>query len=209
MMQKKNHWETVYRHKDPLEVSWYQQEPTHSLNLINTCGIDKDSAIIDIGGGASQLVDHLYAQGYDQLTVLDISSHALRHAQDRLGQDASSRITWLEMDITHFSPPRHYALWHDRAVFHFLTEAEERARYRTALNEALPPGGHLILAAFAPDGPTQCSGLDIVQYDESKITQTLGQGFQLLDSSHEMHTTPAQKTQSFNYFHFIRTGMDE
>ncbi|MBF0256755.1 MAG: methyltransferase domain-containing protein [Gammaproteobacteria bacterium] len=206
MFDRAAHWQQVYETKSPLEVSWYQQEPRLSLELIEHARIDPvggDGGIIDVGGGASLLVDRLCALGYRQLAVLDISASALAWARERLGEQAAA-IDWINCDITRFVPPRRYALWHDRAVFHFLTEAADRAAYRAALEQALVPGGQLIIGAFAIGGPLQCSGLDIVQYDAAKLQQELGDGFELLEQTSEQHRTPAGKDQAFNFCRFRR-----
>jgi ubiquinone/menaquinone biosynthesis C-methylase UbiE len=202
-MNRKTHWEQVYTTKSPLEVSWYQTEPRLSLELISHTGLPPDSSIIDIGGGASLLVDSLMAKGYSQLAVLDISSSALTHAKHRLGPQ-SDAIEWIEADITHFTPAHPFDLWHDRAVFHFLTEASDRQKYITTLKRSLRPGGHLIIATFAIGGPEKCSGLPIVQYDADKITRELGADFQLVEEMAEAHITPSQLTQKFTYFRFSK-----
>lgn len=200
---RKQHWEQVYSSKSPLDVSWYQDEPQLSWQLIEHAGIGKDAAIIDVGGGASVLVDRLVAAGYSQVSVLDISGKALAWARERLG-DKASRVTWLEADITSFIPPRQFDLWHDRAVFHFLTDANDRHRYVEVLKRGLKPGGHLIMAAFAIGGPLQCSNLDIMQYDANKLSAELGEEFRLAEEAVEVHITPAKKEQKFAYFRFVR-----
>jgi len=202
MSERKAHWEHVYRDKSPLEVSWFQQKPVLSLELIQHTGIDKTSGLIDIGGGASTLVDYLLREGYSNISVLDISASALEYAQQRLGEQ-STTIDWIVADITSFTPPTRYALWHDRAVFHFLTDKPDRQAYVTALRESLQPGGHVIIAAFAIGGPQKCSGLDIVQYDAAKLLAELGGEFELVEETSEIHHTPNQKEQKFGYFRFI------
>ncbi|MES9968630.1 MAG: class I SAM-dependent methyltransferase [Candidatus Thiodiazotropha sp.] len=199
MIDKKTHWQNIYRDKAPTEVSWHQSEPTLSLQLIDRCGIGRKEALIDVGGGVSLLVDHLCSEGYSNLAVLDISGHALELARQRLG-DAAQSIEWFDADVTEFTPSHQYAVWHDRAVFHFLTEAADREKYIAALTMALRPGGHLIIAAFAIGGPEKCSGLDIVQYDATKLLGELGEGFQLLEAMDELHITPSGKEQLFTYF---------
>jgi len=199
MIDAKSHWEAVYRDRSPLEVSWYQQEPTLSLELIRRSGVAHDAPIIDVGGGASVLVDRLLAAGYTKLSVLDISARALACARQRLGA-ASGRIDWIEADITAFRPSHTYALWHDRAVFHFLTEAGDQRQYVNALDQSVEPGGHVIIAAFAIGGPEKCSGLDIVQYDSGKLMGVLGTQFELLETLTEDHRTPGGKSQKFIYF---------
>ena len=201
MSDRKSHWENVYNDKSPLEVSWYVKEPVMSLQLIHNTQTALDAPIIDIGGGSSVLVDHLCDDGYINIAVLDISANALAYAQERLGDKASS-IEWYEEDITRFDPPHRFALWHDRAVFHFLTDKSDRSKYVNVLKHALEPNGHLIIAAFAIGGPTKCSGLDIVQYDADKLKAELSDDFDLIDMQDEMHTTPSDKEQKFSYFHF-------
>lgn len=202
-MNRKQHWETVYTSKSPLDVSWYQTEPRLSLQMIAATGVANDAPIIDIGGGASVLVDRLLDAGYTCLSVLDISGQALSHARRRLGERAG-RVEWLEADITAFDPPRPFKVWHDRAVFHFLTDPEDRRKYVAALRRGLPVGGQLIMAAFAIGGPLKCSGLDIVQYDAAKLTAALGHDFRLLQEQGERHATPSGKEQLFGYFRFVR-----
>ena len=203
MSDRKQHWEKIYSEKSPLEVSWYQKEPALSLKLIDHCQPAKTQAIIDVGGGASVLVDKLLEQGYEHLAVLDISAAALDVAKQRLDKQADS-VEWFASDITEFVAPHPFALWHDRAVFHFLTEASDQQKYISALKTALPPGGHLILAAFAIGGPTMCSGLNIVQYDAAKLSQALGDAFEFIEQDGETHLTPAGGEQLFSYFRFER-----
>ena len=200
---RKAHWQKVYQKKSPSEVSWYQAEPTISLELIDHCDLNATDSIIDIGGGASVLVDHLIGRGYSHLTVLDVSGVALSAARIRLGKSAE-QVEWIEADITAYKPQNQFALWHDRAVFHFLTDSEDRKRYVNALKGALMPNGHLIIASFAIGGPEKCSGLPIVQYDSSKLLGELGPEFQLVEQRRETHVTPAKRTQEFAYFRLIR-----
>jgi ubiquinone/menaquinone biosynthesis C-methylase UbiE len=199
MFNRKAHWENVYETKSPLEVSWYQKTPSLSLTLIEHAQLYKDAAIIDVGGGASMLVDHLYDQSYTNLAVLDISKKALEHAQQRLGK-AAQKIHWYEADITEFKCPQTFDLWHDRAVFHFLTHPADRQNYIKNLKTVLKPKGQLIVAAFALGGPEKCSGLDIVQYDAKKLLNVLGEAFELLEQHSELHLTPAHKEQAFSFF---------
>ena len=201
MFDRKTHWQNIYRDKSAREVSWYQKTPALSLELVHATGIDRDAPVIDVGGGASVLVDHLLADGYTRVAVLDISANALDSARQRLG-DAANAVSWIEADITQFSPPQPYALWHDRAVFHFLTEPSDRARYVDTLTSALQPDGHLVLAAFAIGGPTRCSGLEIVQYDADKLAAELGAAFRLVEERSETHLTPGNTEQKFGYFRF-------
>lgn len=203
MKDAKSHWENIYSDKSPLEVSWYQKEPTLSLKLISDMQLEQDAPIIDVGGGSSVLVDRLYEAGYTRLAVLDISSKALGYAKARFGSNAD-QIDWYEEDVTRFKPPHQFSLWHDRAVFHFLTEKSDRLDYLAVLQRTLVHGGHLIIAAFAIGGPSKCSGLDIVQYDAETLRAELGSDFELLDGFGELHLTPANKEQRFNYFHLVR-----
>ncbi len=205
---RKTHWEGVYRDKSPLEVSWYQLEPRHSLELIDLAlaGVpEPDGGIIDVGGGASVLVDRLLARGWPDISVLDLAGNALAHARQRLGEQAA-RVHWIEADVTDFLPPKKYRIWHDRAVFHFLTDAADRGAYLQRLMAGLVPGAHVIIAAFAPGGPTQCSSLDICQYDAVRIKHTLGPAFELEHERQEVHLTPAGKEQLFGYY-LLRYGI--
>ena len=202
MTDAKTHWQRVYQEKSPGEVSWYQKAPTLSLQLIEHTGLARTAAIIDVGGGASTLVDYLLERQYSHLTVLDISGLALSHAQRRLGQRAKT-IDWIEADVTTFSAPASFDLWHDRAVFHFLTAEADRQAYVSALKRSLKPHGHLIMAAFAIGGPQKCSGLEIVQYDANTLMAVLGPEFELVEEAEELHLTPNNKEQQFGYFRFI------
>lgn len=201
MSDTKAHWEEVYQNRSVQAVSWYQDKPELSLGLIQQTGIAKDDAIIDVGGGASTLIDYLLDAGYENLSVLDIAARALEHARQRLG-DRADQVNWITADITAYAAAQTYALWHDRAVFHFLTDARDRARYIDTLEKSLQPGGHVIIAAFALNGPTQCSGLDIVQYDAEKLSNTLGPAFVLLGSESECHLTPDGREQNFGYYRY-------
>lgn len=202
-MDRKEHWENVYQTKSPLEVSWYQREPEVSLALIDRARIDPTAPVIDVGGGASVLVDRLLARGFEQVSVLDVSAKALAHAQTRLG-DRAHAVEWLEADVTQFRPPHRFQLWHDRAVFHFLTDPEDRRAYVTALMESLEPGGYLIIATFAIGGPEKCSGLDICQYDAARMGAELGAEFELQEEVGETHATPAGKEQRFIFLRYRR-----
>lgn len=201
MTKRKDHWEKIYQDKSPLEVSWYQHEPSLSLKLIENCSLTKGNAIIDVGGGASLLVDRLCDKNYNPLCVLDISNNALKHAKDRLS-DKNCDIKWITADITAFSSPQQFSLWHDRAVFHFLTHAADRTKYIENLSTSLKPNGFLILAAFCINGPTMCSGLDIVQYDREKLSKELGNQFEFIDEENETHITPSGINQIFTYYIF-------
>ncbi len=202
MFDRKAHWQSVYQKKSPLDVSWYQKEPKLSLGLIHRTGVQSDETIIDVGSGASVLVDYLYKEGFTNLSVLDISANALASAKKRLG-DSANGIEWVEADVTEFSPPHQFTLWHDRAVFHFLTDKSDRNNYVKVLKNVLKPNGHLIIATFAIGGPEKCSGLEIVQYDSSRLMIELGEDFELAEEKNEVHITPANKEQKFRYFRFI------
>lgn len=207
-MVDKQHWETVYQTKAADAVSWYRPHLDTSLALIERAMPDRAGALIDIGGGESTLVDDLLARGYRELAVLDISAAAIAVARQRLG-DAAAHVTWLASDIMQAAlPARHFDLWHDRALFHFLTRAEQRAAYVERLLHALKPGGHAIIATFGPQGPAKCSGLDTVRYDAEQLTRTLGNGFALIDSMLESHATPFDTTQQFLYAMFRRASAD-
>jgi len=195
---RQSHWQRVYRDKEPTDVSWYQPVPEKSLRLLRAAGVPKSRAILDAGGGASTLVDHLLAQGYTDISVLDISAAALERSRARLGEAADS-VAWIESDVTAFAPSRRYALWHDRAVFHFLTDPEERGKYIDVMQRALEPDGHLVLATFGPEGPKRCSGLDIRRYGIDELGQLLGARFALHEYELEAHQTPGGATQQFLY----------
>jgi len=197
----KEHWEKVYQTKQPKEVSWFQTDPAVSLELIASAGVSHARKIIDVGGGASVLVNKLLDAGFEDLTVLDISSAALDCAKERLGE-RSANVQWIASDITEFLPARKYDLWHDRAVFHFLTDSEDRKKYKKALNESINPGGHVIIAAFALDGPPKCSGLDVERYSPEKMKNELGGSFELIKSVDEVHRTPWNAEQKFTYCYF-------
>ncbi|WP_434683533.1 class I SAM-dependent methyltransferase [Pseudanabaena minima] len=207
MFNRKTHWQSIYQEKSPTDVSWYQKEPKLSLELILRTQIAKNEAIIDVGGGSSVLVDYLYKNDFTNLSVLDISENALASSKKRLGNIAT-RIKWIEADITEFQSPHQFSLWHDRAVFHFLTEAPDRHLYVNVLKNSLRAGGHLIIAAFAIGGATKCSGLDIVQYDVEKMIAELGEDFKLIAEKSEIHITPANKEQKFAYFYFTKKSND-
>ncbi|MEE9357544.1 class I SAM-dependent methyltransferase [Candidatus Vondammii sp. HM_W22] len=202
-INRQQHWENVYRAKQEGETSWFQPSPDLSLKLIEATGINHGDAIIDVGSGTSRLVDCLLTNGYNNISLLDISSTAIQATKKRLGE-ASDSINWLISDVTEFSLDHPIKLWHDRAVFHFLTNEDDRIAYIHQLKQYLPAEGHLMIAAFSPEGPKQCSGLDIVQYDTHRIQQTLGQEFKLRESVCEIHLTPAGGEQHFNYFRFLR-----
>lgn len=198
-MQSKAHWENIYQTKDATQVSWFQQHPELSFQLIEHTGVGKTGNIIDVGCGASTLVDDLLVNGYQNITVLDISAAALQVAQQRLGSRAAT-VTWLEADITQVNLPyRFYDVWHDRAVFHFLTRAEDRKRYVESVQNSVKAGGHVIVATFGLDGPLRCSGLEVVRYSSDSLHDEFGNDFELVDTTNEFHHTPFGTEQKFIY----------
>jgi 2-polyprenyl-3-methyl-5-hydroxy-6-metoxy-1,4-benzoquinol methylase len=198
-MDPKTHWETVYRTRDVHEVSWYQAEACRSRDLITRVCPDRAAPIIDVGAGASVLADNLLAVGYRDLTVLDVSEAALEISRERLGTD-SSKAKWIRADVlrAHLDEGA-YAVWHDRAVFHFLTDAADRAAYVEQVRHAVKPGGYVLVATFAEDGPEYCSGLPVVRYSAEGLHSEFGTDFQLVRSEHEDHRTPGGAEQSFLY----------
>lgn len=198
-MDQKSHWETVYRTKRADELSWFQQEPTLSLDLIRRAVPDTSAHVIDIGGGVSTLVDGLLRAGYSNVSVLDLSVTALAQTRARLG-DAAWRARWLEADVlTAALPEARVDLWHDRAVFHFLTKADDRHAYIAQVRRAVRHGGYVLIATFADDGPTKCSGLSVARYSAQTLHGAFGEPFQLLKTVREQHVTPAGTRQSFVY----------
>lgn len=199
------HWESIYQTKAADQVSWFQQTPEPSLMLLGLAGATPDTAIVDIGAGASHLVDALIGQGFVDVTVLDISQAALEADRTRLGAEAN-RIRWVCSDVTAWQPSRSYDIWHDRAAFHFLTDAADQAAYATVLTRALKPGGHAIFGTFAPEGPEKCSGLPIVRHDADSIGKLLGDGFELADTRRHEHKTPWDSVQLFQFSTFRKRG---
>jgi SAM-dependent methyltransferase len=202
MADVRDHWEGVYSTKAETAVSWYQRHSNLSLAYV-TASAGTASHIVDIGGGASTLVDDLLERGYGNVTVLDISDAALAKAKARLG-DAASRVTWIVADITRWHPPRLYAVWHDRAVFHFLTKAEDQDAYIAALRVGTEPGSVVIMATFALDGPDKCSGLPVQRYSPETLAARLGSPFVLTEKTQETHATPSGAEQRFSYAVFLR-----
>ena len=199
----REHWEEVYQARQPDEVSWFQAHPANSLRFIEASGVACDAPVVDVGGGNSHLVDCLLDRGYSDLSVIDIASGALRQSRARLGARADG-IDWIEADITDFSPRRRYAVWHDRAVYHFLMTEEARAAYLAVLRAGLAPGGALVLGTFATGGPRRCSGLPVRQYDASTLCAELGDEFELLDATRVVHHTPGDVEQLFAWFRLRR-----
>jgi trans-aconitate methyltransferase len=198
------HWENVYTTKGENEVSWFQETPAPSLEMIAMVRLTPEAAIIDVGGGASRLVDGLLAQGFKNVTVLDISEAALSVAKARLG-DQAKHVQWVVADVTTWEPPHTYDLWHDRAAFHFLIEDSVRSAYVDRLKKALKRQGHVIIGTFAPDGPERCSGLSVTRHDAASLAVTLGKEFELRDTRPHEHTTPWGSTQRFQFSTFRRT----
>lgn len=198
-MQTKEHWEQVYSTKAPTGVSWFQEHARLSLDLISQTGVAKDAGIIDVGGGASTLVDDLLDDGYSNISVLDLSAAALDASRTRLG-DRATKVKWIAGDITQVDLPRAaYDVWHDRAVFHFLTAREDREAYVRAVLHAVKPGGHVIVATFAEDGPEKCSGLPVMRYSAEGLHAEFGALFALLQQRREEHHTPFGTVQKFIY----------
>ena len=188
------HWDSVYRARESDAVSWFQAEPAVTLELVELLGVPHAAAIVDVGGGASRLVDRLLAADYTDLTVLDLSPAALAVSQARLGDTAG--VEWIAEDLLTWQPARHYDLWHDRAVLHFLS-GKDIGTYRELLERSVAPGGCVILGTFAPDGPEQCSGLPVTRYSAANLTRFLAPTFVVIEERHELHTTPSGATQSF------------
>lgn len=203
MTARKTHWERTYTAKDETAVSWFQPEAARSLALIRAAAPDNAAAIIDIGGGASRLADGLLAEGYTDLTVLDLSETALDRAKARIGSRAGG-VSWIAADILEWVPQRRWDVWHDRAVFHFLTETAEQNTYIEAMKRGTKPGSTIIMATFAPSGPERCSGLPVQRYSPATLARRLGTAFALYDEAAETHHTPFGTTQDFIYAAFRR-----
>ncbi len=191
------HWDKAWDHRDPDGTSWYQPEPTMSLALIDMVAPGPDAGIVDVGGGASYLVDHLINRGHRDVTVVDIAAEALTHAQSRLADRPG--VHWIVADATTWRPGRTFDLWHDRAVFHFLTDQAQRASYIRTATESIVSGGHLIIGTFAFDGPTMCSGLPVRQYDAASLAEEFDAGFRLIHSTVDDHVTPSAGKQRFTF----------
>jgi SAM-dependent methyltransferase len=198
-LKRLTHWEKVWTKEKPDEVGWFQETAEVSLGLIEASGIDRAAHILDVGGGASKLVDGLLDRGFENVGVLDLSGSAMGHTRDRLGQ-RSELVTWTAADVTTYRATHPIDLWHDRAVLHFLTEQNDRELYVQSLNQSLAPNGHVIIATFALDGPKKCSGLEVVRYGSREITALLGDRFQILEIVRETHITPVRSKQRFAYF---------
>ena len=198
-MNTETHWDKIYSEKAPDAVSWYRAHLETSLALIEKAGPDRSASIIDVGGGESTLVDDLLARGYHEITVLDVSKTAIDVTKNRLGATAE-KVKWLVADIVRAELPANaYDVWHDRAVFHFLTATEQRVAYVRQVARAVKPGGHVLVSTFGPEGPTKCSGLQVVRYDPDSLHAEFGVRFRMLDSIKELHNTPFGTTQQFLY----------
>ncbi len=202
---RRAHWNDVYASKAETEVSWFQQTPAPSLDLLALVGATPHSAILDVGGGASRFVDHLLAQGYEDVTVLDLSAAALETAKARLGE-AAGRVAWIAADVTAWAPPRRYDVWHDRAALHFLVDPADQAAYRARLRQALRRGGCAIIGAFALDGPERCSGLPVKRWDAAGLAEFLGPDFALVAERRHEHVTPRGAVQRFQFAAFRFAG---
>jgi SAM-dependent methyltransferase len=203
IVERQAHWENVYTTKGENEVSWFEDSATISLDLIRSTGVSTSASIIDIGGGTSRLVDALMNEGFEAVTVLDLSKQALAIAKTRLGS-LGENVRWVVADVTTWEPSETYDVWHDRAAFHFLTEPKDRAAYAERASRAVRPGGHLIIGTFAPDGPERCSGLQVVRYDAASLREMLGGEFALMENRLHDHQTPWGTTQCFQFSRFRR-----
>lgn len=198
-MNSKTHWENIHAQKEPQSLTWFQETPATTLRMLESAGATPQAALIDVGGGASNLVDHLLANGYENVTVLDIASGALSRSRDRLGA-ADQKVRWICADVLEATLPQAYDVWHDRAVFHFLTDADDRRRYANQLFDSLIPGGYAIISTFAEDGPDRCSGLSCMRYSPTTLQAELGTDrFRLVESARETHVTPQEQEQRFQY----------
>jgi SAM-dependent methyltransferase len=198
-MDTKKHWDTVYTTKGPENVSWFRPHLERSLAFFDLAQLPRNAAVIDVGGGASTLVDDLLERGYSNITVLDISEAALEAARTRLGE-RGSRVHWICADVTKAQLPRGaYDFWHDRAVFHFLRDPDASSRYVEAVRRSLKPGGHIVVATFGPHGPEKCSGLEVMRFTPEALHDEFGSEFLQLASTTEKHTTPWGTEQEFVY----------
>lgn len=198
MIERKTHWEHVYSNRATDQVSWYQSHPTVSLDLIRSTGLPLEGRILDVGAGASVLVDCLLDAGFHRPAVLDVSGAALAVARRRLGARAEA-VEWYEQDVLDFDPSHGFDLWHDRAVFHFLTDPGDRERYRRVLARALVPGGYVVVGTFAADGPLRCSGLEVARYDAPALVAEFGNDYEQVSNLRDVHLTPAGAEQAFTF----------
>jgi len=198
--ERQEHWQEVYTTKAENEVSWFEENPGFSLALLDAVGLTADHVVVDIGGGASRLVDALVARGQVWVSVLDLSQAALDTARARL--PAGANVDWIAGDVTHWVPQRDYDVWHDRAALHFLTDTEDQTRYATVMARALKPGGAAVIGTFAPDGPEKCSGLPVVRHDAESLSALFGADFELIDHRRHDHVTPWGSVQKFQFSSF-------
>jgi 2-polyprenyl-3-methyl-5-hydroxy-6-metoxy-1,4-benzoquinol methylase len=202
-LERQAHWQNVYQTKGEQTVSWFQERPDSSLDLIHATGVDKGASVIDIGGGASRLVDALISEGFSAVSVLDLSEKALATSKARLGTE-SAQVQWIVADITQWQPSQTYDVWHDRAALHFLTDPKDRAAYVERVFKAVRVGGHVIIGTFAPDGPERCSGLPVVRHDAATLGELLGPSFVLAETRRHDHHTPSGAIQRFQFSRFQR-----
>jgi SAM-dependent methyltransferase len=204
-VDRQAHWQNVYGTKGEKEVSWFQESPTISLDLIHATGVKPGASIIDVGGGVSRLIDALLDEGFEAITILDLSEKALATTKARLGARAP-KVRWVVADVTTWEPTQTVDVWHDRAAFHFLTEAGDRSAYAERVSRAVRLGGHVIIGTFAPDGPERCRGLPIVRHDAVSLGEMLGRAFELIESRRHDHQTPMGGTQRFQFSRFRRAN---
>ena len=202
-IERQTHWENVYQAKRERDVSWFQESPGISRDLIRATGVNDSASIIDIGGGASRLADALLDAGFEAITVLDLSEKALATSKARLGT-RNAKVKWIAADVTAWEPPQAYDVWHDRAAFHFLTDPKDRAAYAERVLRAVRRGGHVIIGTFAPDGPERCSGLPVVRHDATSLGDTIGPSFELIESQNHALATPMGAIQRFQFSRFAR-----
>jgi SAM-dependent methyltransferase len=203
METRRDHWEATYGDRDPIAVSWYQEDPAISLGLIRQCGTGRDARVIDVGGGTSRLVDYLLDDGYTSVTVMDVSPTALSYTRQRLGERADS-VDWIEGDVTGHRFESQFDIWHDRAVFHFLIDGGERAAYVRNLCATVAPDGHVVIATFGLDGPERCSGLPVQRYSPDTLSAVFREACEPVVFEQEIHQTPDGRTQEFIYGRFVR-----
>lgn len=201
MNKNQQHWDKVYSEKQPTEVSWYEPMPEISLQLIGSCAVPKDAAIIDIGGGDSFLAEFLVSLGYQDVTVVDISSKALERAKERMCEKADE-VEWIQADAGKFEPTKQYDLWHDRAAFHFITDEEQKKNYLNTVHKAIKPGGFVILGTFSDQGPEKCSGLKVQRYSVGEMCRLFEEEFEMLSGKKIDHKTPSGGTQNFTFCSF-------
>jgi SAM-dependent methyltransferase len=204
-VERQAHWQNVYQTKGERDVSWFEESPAISLALIQATGVGATASIIDIGGGASRLVDALLGEGFHRVTVLDLSDKALTTSRERLGEHGK-QVSWIVADVTKWQPTEVFDVWHDRAAFHFLTEPADRAAYAARVQKAVRPGGHVIIGTFALDGPERCSGLPVSRHDAASIGEVLGRSFKFVETRRHEHETPSGVIQRFQFSRFQHGG---